>query len=352
MGRCEGEHDGPAGGRHPADRLQLLQPVGLAQGRPLVVVGPVGPAGHGLPEGGDVGASHGGQGGAGVAGRHDVVPAGHGHVVGDPEAEVLGGQQGGQGPLVVAADDRVGAVGRGQQGGGRRPGRRLAGEAGDRLGGRQPAAVEHGTDPGPALLDVEGVAGVAEEGEPVVAVAEEVLGQPLGAGGVLGGDGVGALDLGPPGQQHDREPAGHDRADRVPADGGVEDGQAVDPGGELADGGVGVGLLAGGEDEHAPAQPGRDLLIAEHDLGERRAGQVGEHHPVGGVAALGQGDAEAAGDEAQLVDRVLDPPAGPVLHRGRAAQDPRDGGDRHPGPAGDVVNGGRHPGKRFRSLVL
>ena len=64
--------------------------------------------------------------------------------------------------------------------------------------------------------------------------------------------------------------------------------------GELADGGLGVGLLAGGEDEHAAAQPGGDLLVAEHDLGEIRAGQVGEHHPVGGVAALGQGDAEAA----------------------------------------------------------
>ena len=208
-------------------------------------------------------------------------------------------------------------------------------------GGREAVAVEHGADPGPALGDVEGVVGVAQEGEPAVAVAEQVLGQPLGAGEVLGGDGVGAVDVAP-GQQDDREPAGHDRADRVLADGGVEDGQAVDPGGELADGRLGVGLLAGGQDQHAAAQPGGDLLVAEHDLGEVGAGQVGEDDPVGGVAALGQGDAEAAGDEAQLVDRVLDPLAGLVLHRGRAAQDPGDGGDRHPGPAGDVVDGDGH----------
>jgi hypothetical protein len=38
----------------------------------------------------------------------------------------------------------------------------------------------------------------------------------------------------------------------------------------------------------------------------------------------------AAGDEAELVDRVLDPQAGLVLHRGGPAQDARDGGDRHP----------------------
>ena len=80
----------------------------------------------------------------------------------------------------------------------------------------------------------------------------------------------------------------------------------------------------GGQDQHAAAQLGGDLLVAEHDLGEVRAGQVGEDDAVGGVLALGERAAEPARGEAQLLDGGEDPSPGWRSATGAVPRSARD----------------------------
>ena len=88
----------------------------------------------------------------------------------------------------------------------------------------------------------------------------------------------------------------------------------------------------------------RGLLVAQQHLGVVRAGQVREDDAVGGVPALGQRGAGVAGAEAELGDGREHPVAGRLGHRGGAAQGPGDGRDADAGALGDVVD--RHRAQR------
>ena len=116
------------------------------------------------------------------------------------------------------------------------------------------------------------------------AVTGEVLAERAGRGEAVGADRVDAAELGP-GHDDDRQ-AGAGSATTSSATVRPSSDHPVDPPGEVAHGGVGVGPAVGGQDEHAAAEPRRGLLVPEQHLGVVRARQVGEDDPVGGVRAL------------------------------------------------------------------
>jgi hypothetical protein len=178
---------------------------------------------------------------------------------------------------------------------------------------------------------------VAEEGEPAVAVGDEVRGELAGGALVAGADGVDAVD-GRAGQQHHRQAGGGYAGHGGVGGGAAEDGHAVHPPGELLHGGVRVAPVRG-QDEDAAAELRGGLLVAEHHLGVVRADEVGEDDAVGGVPALGERAAEPAGGVVELLDGGAHPGPGVGGDQVGVAQGAGHRGDGHARSARYLVDG-------------
>jgi hypothetical protein len=122
--------------------------------------------------------AHGRQRRCQVASRRNVVPAGHGQVGGHAQAHPAGGTENAHRDLVIGADDRVRALGPGEQGGGRLSPIRLSERA---LHSRTPwFAVQRSVgvhEPRPAVGGVGRAVGVAHESDAAIAMAEEMVGE-------------------------------------------------------------------------------------------------------------------------------------------------------------------------------
>ncbi len=149
---------------------------GLRSGDQLVQE--AGGGGAELPEG----LAHGGEGGAGVAGGHDVVPAGDGDVLGDPQPELLGGQDHAERDLVVGAHHHVGFGSQQRETGFVAAFDRV--RALDRPRHRDAVVAEGAGHGRPALADVALVVAAGQR-ERAVAVGDQVHGQLLGGVGIL-----------------------------------------------------------------------------------------------------------------------------------------------------------------------
>ena len=101
--------------------------------------------------------------------------------------------------------------------------------------------------------------------------------------------------IGLAGHEDQRQALADEVLQDVVADGPAEDDEAVDARGEVEQPLAGRLTAVRREDEDAAAQVAGHVLVAEHDLGEVRPGQVGEDDAVRGVLSLGERRADRLG---------------------------------------------------------
>ena len=207
----------------------------------------------------------GGQRRGDVGGQGHVVEAGDRQVAGHLEAAPDGHAHAGDGHDVVGVDDRGGWVGQLQQGpGGGRPAR--AGEVGHQLGpGGDPGRLQ-GLAPGGAPRQRVDIAlGAADERDPAVTEAEQVLDRPGHPLAVVDGHHRERARPGRPPDRHRGQAEPGQQAEAALLDLEVVEEHPVDP------------ALCG-----QPPVAGRlGLVVVGHDLEDQRAAPLGQHrlHP-------------------------------------------------------------------------
>lgn len=281
-------------------------------------------------------------------GQGQVVEAGDGDVLGDPQAQPAYGLAGARGDDVVVAEQRRGAGAGGGQGGlcGVQPG---VDAEGGWLAAQQRAgdAVACFCDGAGAQVEGPGVHIGREVGDAAMAERRQMGGQLSRAVGDVQVDGGGGPVVVGVAVQHDQ------RQVRVPEGseglGGHGGGDHAVQGGRGGAEGVagGADAFGGGVEDHSEVVVGGDPGRAGVDAGEEFGGQGGDDQQGGAGAAHPQAAGGEVGAVAQLAGGGADglglgggDPAAPFV-----AQDERDGGLGDSRGAGHVPAGGAAAGR-------